>query len=218
MAFCRKRYRAGLSPEAPTTTIFSVITRSRKWWWAFMLMAAANETGTIIDKMPSGQAAVPPTPWVTRGVWASNQANLTISSNTVTSLISTFGIGSDTDPTAGIIINRTIATANIFSNNVNGIRNTNVAGWQSFIICLQSSSANAAVKCIITSFMPSRVTVNLLLRFKWPWPPAVPDGWWIPGSIITQFTWPPTRVRPVSLPVYISVFGHHRHFGDGYTK
>lgn len=107
---------------------------------------AANETGTIIDKNAIGPSSGATNAIGYRGVWASNQANLTISSNTVTSLISTFGIGSDTDPTAGIIINGTIATANIFSNNVNGIRNTNVAGWQSFGICLQSSSANAAVK------------------------------------------------------------------------
>ena len=114
-----------------------------------------------------------------RGVWASNQANLTISSNTVTSLISTFGIGSDTDPTAGIIINGTIATANIFSNNVNGIRNTNVAGWQSFGICLQSSSANAAVK-VYNNFIYA-ITGNGKIFFcasKWPWP-GRSDRWWI---------------------------------------
>lgn len=80
-----------------------------------------------------------------RGIWAHNQSGLNVSTNTVNYVVSTLGTGSDTDPTAGIIVTGATNTANIQANTINNIRNTNVAGWQAFGIALQSSSTSATI-------------------------------------------------------------------------
>lgn len=81
-----------------------------------------------------------------RGVLINNQTNVQVNNNTVAGVVSTFGLGSDTDPSGGIIVSGFISGGNIHSNIINDIRNTSAGGWQAYGICLQSTSVTAGIK------------------------------------------------------------------------
>lgn len=81
-----------------------------------------------------------------RGIYIANQTNIQVFGNTVNGINSSMGVGSDTEPTGGIIISGVISGGSVAANFVNDIRNSSVGGWPSYGISLQSTSAAANFK------------------------------------------------------------------------
>lgn len=81
-----------------------------------------------------------------RGILLSNQTNVLFDKNSVIGVNSSIGMGSDVEPTAGIVVSGVISGGNISSNQINDIKNSSVAGWPAYGISLQSSSAAASIK------------------------------------------------------------------------
>lgn len=81
-----------------------------------------------------------------RAAVVSNQTNVTVNNNAVQGVVSSLGVGSDTDPAGGIIVSGVISGGNIYSNIIEDIKNTSVAGWQAYGINLQSTSPAAGLK------------------------------------------------------------------------
>lgn len=81
-----------------------------------------------------------------RGVYISNETNVQVSGNTVSGIVSSIGMGSDVEPTAGVVVAGAISGGAIASNIINSISNTSVGGWPSYGISMQSTSAAAGIK------------------------------------------------------------------------
>ncbi len=104
-----------------------------------------GESGTVISNNIVGSTSAAKKLGY-RGVLINNQTNVQVNNNTIAGVISPLGLGSDTDPAGGIIVSGVISGGNIYSNSIDDIRNTSVAGWQAYGISLQSTSTNAGIK------------------------------------------------------------------------
>ncbi len=106
---------------------------------------AGSESGTVISTNTIGSTQSSKKMGY-RGIFISNQTNVQVINNTVAGVLSSFGIGSEADPTGGIIVSGAISGGSINANIINDIRNTNVSGWHAHGITLQSSSASSGLK------------------------------------------------------------------------
>lgn len=112
-----------------------------------LIGGATNDNNTIIELNSIGSSSSLNHIGF-RGVQVINQSSLTVRNNTIFNITSSASNSSETEPTAGIIFNGSINGATVSANIVNTIRNINVGGWQSYGICMQSSSNAANVNII----------------------------------------------------------------------
>ncbi len=106
---------------------------------------AANESNTIIKSNIIGNT-LSTKKLGYRGLWISNETNMSVDSNTVYGINSSLGLGSDTDPTSGIAVGGIISGGSVTSNTINDIQNTNAGGWPAYGIALLSTSPAANLK------------------------------------------------------------------------
>ena len=78
-----------------------------------------------------------------RSIYAAHQTGLSVDSNDVRGVNSTYGSAVDVEPTAGILLAGISVNANVFNNTVQQIKNTNTLGLPVVGIGLMSETANS---------------------------------------------------------------------------
>ena len=134
-----------VAEAANTDNTFQNNAVNTSYYGILVIGPPAGETNTVISGNTVG-STLSAKKLGYRGIYISNETNVTVSGNTVAGIISTIGVGSDVEPTGGIIVSGAISGGTIASNNINTISNTSVGGWPAYGISLQSTSAAAAVK------------------------------------------------------------------------
>ena len=94
-----------------------------------------------------------------RGLVLSNQTLFQASNNVIQGVVSTFGLGSDVEPTGGVIVSGLSSGGAIFANIISDIKNSVSVGWPAYGISLQSSSTAAGLK-VYNNFIYGIVTTG----------------------------------------------------------
>ncbi|MEO8769743.1 MAG: T9SS type A sorting domain-containing protein [Ferruginibacter sp.] len=129
--------------NSDNTFLNNVVNTS--YYGILVIGPAAGESNNVISSNTVG-SSLSAKKLGYRGVYICNETNVQVIGNTISGIISSIGIGSDIEPTAGIVVSGAISGGTIASNFVNSISNTSVGGWPSYGISLQSTSPAAGIK------------------------------------------------------------------------
>ncbi len=128
-------------------------------YYGVMLMgpAAGGETNNVVSGSIIGNNQATKKLGY-RGVLVSNQSNVQITGNHIEGISSQAGIGSDVEPTGGVIVSGVISGGSVNGNWIDDIKNLNVGSYPSVGVSLQATSTAANFK-VYNNFIYS-VTAN----------------------------------------------------------